>query len=82
LRNRLGPFGVSVVTVKPGYVDTAMTRGKKGMFWVISPTQAARETLAAAHAGSSASVFVPRRWALVALVLKLIPSPLFRRLSF
>jgi decaprenylphospho-beta-D-erythro-pentofuranosid-2-ulose 2-reductase len=82
LRNRLSGYGVNVVTIKPGYVDTAMTRGKKGMFWVISPGRAADDALAAARSGSSATVFVPRRWQLVALLIKLIPSPLFRRLNF
>ena len=33
LRNRLARFGVNVVTVKPGFVDTAMTRGRPGARW-------------------------------------------------
>ena len=36
LRNRLSRYGVNVVTIKPGFVDTAMTRGKKGLFWLVS----------------------------------------------
>src|ERR1041384_2816628 len=36
LRNRCARYGVNVVTIKPGFVDTAMTRGMKGLFWVIS----------------------------------------------
>ncbi len=79
LRNRVSRYGVSVVTVKPGYVDTAMTRGLRGLFWLISAEEAARQTLALARRGRSG--FVPRRWGLVALVLRMIPSWLFRRLN-
>jgi short-subunit dehydrogenase len=82
LRNRLARHGVNVVTIKPGFVDTAMTRGKPGMFWLISPRQAAAATLALARRGDSASGFVPARWGLVALVVRTIPSFLFRRLNF
>jgi short-subunit dehydrogenase len=81
LRNRISRYGVNVVTVKPGFVDTAMTRGKKGLFWVVSPQTAAARTLALARRGSGAAGFVPARWALVALVIRSIPSLLFRRLN-
>lgn len=81
LRNRCTRYGVNVVTVKPGYVDTAMTKGMKGLFWLISAEEAARQSLALARRGTSASGFVPARWGLVALVIRLIPSLLFRRLG-
>ena len=82
LRNRLAVQGVNVVTVKPGFVDTAMTRGKPGLFWLVSPAQAAERILNLARRGSSASGFVPWRWSLVACVVRNIPSLVFRRLSF
>ena len=37
LRNRLFPAGVRVITIKPGFVDTAMTFGMPGLFLVASP---------------------------------------------
>ncbi|AKT41771.1 SDR family NAD(P)-dependent oxidoreductase [Chondromyces crocatus] len=82
LRNRCSRYGVNVVTVKPGFVDTAMTRGMKGLFWLISADEAARQSLAMARRGSSASGFVPSRWALVALVVRMLPSFVFRKLNF
>lgn len=82
LRNRCSRYGVNVVTVKPGFVDTAMTRGVKGLFWLISPEQAARRSLALARRGRSASGFVPARWALVAFILRHLPSFIFRRMDF
>jgi len=35
-----------------------------------------------ARRGRSASGFVPARWALVAFVVRLLPSFIFRRLNF
>lgn len=81
LRNRLSRYGVNVVTAKPGFIDTDMTRGKKGLFWLVSADTAAAAILDLARRGSSASGFVPKRWALVALVIRNFPSFLFRRLN-
>lgn len=81
LRNRCSRYGVNVVTIKPGFVDTAMTRGMKGLFWLISAEQAAKTSLALARDGSSRSAFVPARWALVAYIIRSLPSLIFRRLN-
>ncbi len=81
LRNRLSRYGVRVVTIKPGFVDTAMTRGMKGLLWLISADQAAASTLALAREPSGPSAFVPARWALVAWIIRHIPSFVFRRMS-
>ena len=80
LRNRLFRAGVLVTTVKPGFIDTAMTWGLPGLFLVAAPDTAARATLAAALAGREV-VYVPRFWALVMLIIRLIPERLFKRLS-
>jgi NAD(P)-dependent dehydrogenase (short-subunit alcohol dehydrogenase family) len=81
LRNRLAERGVHVCTVKPGYVDTVMTQGKEGLFWVISAEEAARQILAAARSRANVR-YVPRRWWLVGAVIRSIPSFLFRHLNF
>ena len=81
LRNRLSRYGVNVVTVKPGFVDTAMTKGMKGLLWLISPDEAARQILSVAQRGGSPSAFIPGRWGLVALVVRSMPSVVFRRLN-
>ncbi len=80
LRNRLAAYDVHVCTIRPGYVDTAMTKGVPGLFWLISAEQAARQILSAARRRVNVR-YVPFRWVFVGTVLKLIPSFLFRRLS-
>lgn len=80
LRNRLSQHGVRVTTIKPGFIDTAMTRGKEGLFWVKTPDEAAGMILNAARKGKQ-TVYVPGRWRAVSLVIRSIPSFLFRRMS-
>jgi decaprenylphospho-beta-D-erythro-pentofuranosid-2-ulose 2-reductase len=82
LRNRCSRYGVNVVTIKPGFVDTPMTRGVKNLFWLISAQEAAKQTIRLVQKGNSASAFVPARWAAVAFAVRSIPSLLFRRLNF
>jgi NAD(P)-dependent dehydrogenase (short-subunit alcohol dehydrogenase family) len=79
LRNRLSERRVHVCTILPGYVDTVMTQGLK-TFWLIGADDAARTILGAARRKVNER-FVPWRWTLVALALRLIPSFLFRRLN-
>jgi NAD(P)-dependent dehydrogenase (short-subunit alcohol dehydrogenase family) len=80
LRNRLSAFGVHVCTIRPGFVDTEMTQGMEGLFWLISADEAAKQILDAARRKVTTR-YVPRRWFWVGFVLRLIPSFLFRRMS-
>ena len=81
LRNRLTRHGVSVTTIKPGFVDTDLLKNAPKTFWVVSADEAAARTLAAVAARRQVA-FVPPRWRLVSLVVRSIPSFIFRRLNF
>ena len=83
LRNRLTRSGVSVLTVKPGFVETELLKaaGAKRTFWVISPDQAAAGIWNAIKAHKQ-TVYVPGQWGLLMLVIRHIPSIIFRKLSF
>jgi len=81
LRNRVARHGVNVVTVKPGFVDTPMTASLEQKPMVIPVEKAASLILAAARRGGSPSVFIPWTWWLVAMVLRHMPSRIFRRLD-
>lgn len=80
LRNRLGVHGVHVCTIKPGFVDTPMTRGVEGLFWLIDADTAARRILRAARASVNVW-YVPMRWFWVMALIRAIPSFVFRRLD-
>jgi short-subunit dehydrogenase len=81
LRNRLSRHGVTVTTIKPGFVDTILLENAPKTFWVISPAEAAAQIYRAIQAKRQ-MVYVPARWRLVGLIIRNIPSFLFRRLSF
>jgi decaprenylphospho-beta-D-erythro-pentofuranosid-2-ulose 2-reductase len=80
LRNRLHPGGVRVITVKPGFVDTAMTYGLPGMFLVASP-QFMGERIVRALDRSADVVYLPWFWRYIMLIIKHIPEPVFKRMK-
>ena len=80
LRARLFAHGVSVTTVKPGFVDTALTFGLPGMFLVASPRDVAQACLKAARRGSG-DVYVPWFWWGIMTIIRNIPERIFKRLS-
>lgn len=80
LRNRLFRSGVRVVTVKPGFVDTAMTYGMPGLFLVASPEYVGERILRALEKGRDI-VYVPWFWRYVMLIIKLIPESIFKKLK-
>jgi short-subunit dehydrogenase len=81
LRNRLTRYGVNVLTVKPGFVETEMLAGAKGTFWVIPSDQAARDICKAIRKRRQ-QVYTPARWGLVMLIIRHIPSFIFRKMVF
>lgn len=79
LRNRLFRSGVRVITIKPGFVDTAMTFGRPGMFLVASPESVAARIVKAILKGEDL-VYTPAFWRPVMLLIRLIPERIFKRM--
>jgi decaprenylphospho-beta-D-erythro-pentofuranosid-2-ulose 2-reductase len=80
LRQRLRGQGVSVVTIKPGFVDTPMTASfKKGVLWA-SPTFVAKE-IAAAMIRGTPLIYTPGFWRPIMWVIRSIPEFAFQRIS-
>ena len=79
LRASLSAKGISVTTVKPGFMDTAMTYGTPGMFLVASPEACAKACLRFAAKGRDVAYF-PAFWWLIMAIIKSIPERIFKRL--
>lgn len=80
LRNRLYKANVQVLTIKPGFVDSPMTKDfKKGLLWV-KPAVIAQGILKAIDKRQDV-VYLPFFWRYIMLIIKLIPEKLFKRLS-
>lgn len=80
LRNRLYASGVRVITIKPGFVDTAMTYGLPGLFLVASP-QSIGERIVGSLSKSTDVAYLPWFWRYIMLIIKHIPEPIFKRMK-
>jgi short-subunit dehydrogenase len=80
LRNRLTQHGVTVTTVKPGFMDTRLLANAAKTMWVISPEKAA-VAIARAIRARRQVVYLPGRWRWVMMGIRHTPSFIFRRLN-
>lgn len=81
LRNRLQKAGVHVVTVKPGFVNTAMTDGLDlPPRLTASPERAARDILRATTKKRNV-VYTKGLWRHIMCIIRTIPEGIFKRLS-
>lgn len=80
LRQRLGKQGINVLTIKPGFVDTPMTKDfKKGLLWA-QPASVARGIVKAIDRRRSVA-YLPWYWAGIMLIIRAIPEALFKRIQ-
>ncbi|MEL6521359.1 MAG: SDR family NAD(P)-dependent oxidoreductase [Pseudomonadota bacterium] len=80
LRNRLTRAGAHVVTVKPGFVDTAMTWGLPGMFLVAPPEAVGQSILKAVEKGRNV-IYTPFFWRYIMMIIRAVPEPIFKKMS-
>ena len=85
MRQRLSKSGVTVITIKPGFVDTPMTAavvkgtGAKGALWAKPHTVATG--IVRAIDRSAAVVYLPFFWWPIMAVIRAIPERIFGRLA-
>ena len=78
LRQRLYKSNVSVVTIKPGFIDTPMTASfKKGFFWA-KPEAVAAKIVNVIHKKKD-EVYIPTFWWVIMTLIKSIPCYLFKK---
>jgi short-subunit dehydrogenase len=68
---------ITITDVRPGFVDTAMAKGE-GLFWV-APVQKAAEQIFEAIKQKKKVVYITKRWRLIALLLRIIPFSILKR---
>ena len=80
LRNRLTDDGVAVVTILPGFVDTPMTAHiEKGPLFASASTVG--KGIHKALLAKKNVVYLPFFWQWIMLIIRLIPEPIFKKLS-
>lgn len=81
LRNRLTKSGVTVLTIKPGFVDTPMTANlpKNPLF---SKSKTIASGIAKAiNKNRSKEIYLPGYWRIIMFIIKSIPGKIFNKLS-
>ena len=82
LRYRFAKLRLPVVVtdVRPGFVDTAMAKATR-KFWVATPGEAARQIFAAVRKRKK-TVYVTRRWRLIAWIVRATPDWIAERIGY
>lgn len=81
LDHKFNAAGLSVLTVKPGFVKTSMTAGLKPPPFAGTADHVAKDVLRA-MSRRKAVLYTPRMWALVMLVIRNLPRFIMRKIGF
>lgn len=80
VRSRLDSAGVQVLTIKPGFVATPMTAHLAQGPLFAKPAQVAQGIVKAIEKRRDV-VYLPAFWSPILLILRLIPRPIFKKLT-
>lgn len=78
LRQRYYGTQIHITDIRPGFVRTQMIEGRPGIFWDVSPEQAARDILKVVQKKKKIA-YIPGRWWWVAQFWKLLPEWIYHR---
>jgi hypothetical protein len=80
LRLEMRPYGIKVVTIAPGYIETPMTEINPYKMPFLLPVDRAAERFAAAIARGTSYLVIPWQMGIVAKLLRALPNWLYDRL--
>lgn len=81
LRARMFKVGVHVMTIKPGFVDTPMTKGLPLPGPLVAKPEQVAQRIVAGIERKANILYTPGFWALIMLIIRSIPNPIFKRLN-
>ncbi|MDH7568375.1 MAG: SDR family NAD(P)-dependent oxidoreductase [Armatimonadota bacterium] len=73
VRARLGASPIYVTDIRPGFVESEMTAGQQGMFWV-APAHKAAAQIYRAIERRKPYAYITRRWVLIAALMRVAPE--------
>ena len=81
LRNRMYPYGVNVITVKPGFVKTKMTSHINLPKKLTTSSQKVANAIYLAYKYKKDIIYVKPIWKYIMQLIKLIPESFFKRMK-
>ena len=69
---------IYITDIRPGFVDTDMAKGE-GQFWVATKEKAAKQIFGFIKKKKTVG-YVSKRWRLIAILLKVIPNGIYKRI--
>lgn len=69
---------IFITDIRPGFIDTEMTKGQKGMFWV-QPAEKAAKQITDAIISKKKVAHITHRWAMMSVLFKLMPDFLWHK---
>lgn len=81
LRHLTGSSKLNIKLYQVGFMETSLTVGKKLAFPAVKPAELAAYVVNNLNSGA-AKVFYPGFWALVCLILNLVPWPIYKKMKF
>ncbi len=81
LRARMFKVGVHVITIKPGFVDTPMTQGLALPAMLVATPADVAKRIVSGIGNKANTLYAPGFWALIMLIIRAIPQPVFKRLK-
>lgn len=80
LADRLHGTPLQLITARPGFVIGSMTEGMKPAVMSVTPDEVADAVVSAARKGRSTTVWIPRRLAALAALMRAVPRPVWRHM--
>ena len=81
LGQRLKKSNVNVITIKPGFVHTPMTKSLKKNLLYERPSEVAKIIVKGID-NNKYEIYAPSFWRLIIYIVKFLPESIFRRLNF
>lgn len=81
LRARLFKVGVHLVTIKPGFVDTPMTKGLPLPGPLVAKPEQVAERIVKGIENKANTLYTPGFWALIMFIIRCVPQFVFKRLN-
>jgi short-subunit dehydrogenase len=81
LRNLMSPFGINVITVKPGFVATKMIANHPTPAILTATADETAKKIHSAYTNKRNIVYSNLKWRLIMLVIQSIPERIFKKLK-